>query len=374
MDDSATIAKLSVECERLFHLLINALETPNKDGLQRELSSAAAEDELGRFRIWASNIGALSRGRASLDHRLKDADYLSHNVKALIEDLNQSLKEGLDAKSCASDLIAVTVVDDCDNQWIHFDSDAGSSETESNSSLSSTSLCGRNSQISHQPEDTNPFGSYLQEVVSLVDKLFDVSILIRGSSRNFRAGRAAAHVEKDAEGNDLLQEFKSIVSLKITGLCPDTPPWLVRRLASVTTMRRQQFYYQRAHRKRLARASVTLEEDAQVLSRQRKTVKHAIKDNKTAQSHEPSKTAESGCTWETYETMATALVLEEDVESQQTFVKLAPSERRIGENIFPEPPKDPPDKAFECHQCFHILPDKTRKLALWRYMLSYVCC
>jgi hypothetical protein len=59
------------------------------------VTRSAVDDELGRFRIWATNIGALSIGRVSLDHRLRDADYLHQNVKSLLEDLKESLSEGL---------------------------------------------------------------------------------------------------------------------------------------------------------------------------------------------------------------------------------------------------------------------------------------
>lgn len=34
--------------------------------------SSSADDQLGRLRIWAVNIGVAARGHASLDHRLRD--------------------------------------------------------------------------------------------------------------------------------------------------------------------------------------------------------------------------------------------------------------------------------------------------------------
>src|SRR5213592_697626 len=68
--------------------------------------------------------------------------------------------------------------------------------------------------------------SYFNEIVDIVDKLFNISILIRKSSQNVRTSRAAAHIEKDEEGHDVLPEFKSIVSLRIVGLFPETSKWL----------------------------------------------------------------------------------------------------------------------------------------------------
>jgi hypothetical protein len=85
--DQLTIARLCLECQTHFE----TLET--YDGENR-LSSTTVEDELGRFRMWASNIGALNTGRASLDYRLRDANYLYETVKSLLEDLKRSLSEG----------------------------------------------------------------------------------------------------------------------------------------------------------------------------------------------------------------------------------------------------------------------------------------
>lgn len=51
-------------------------------------------DEFGRFKIWASNIGAHRSGRSSLDYRLRDASHIQKRVLELLEDLGQSLEEG----------------------------------------------------------------------------------------------------------------------------------------------------------------------------------------------------------------------------------------------------------------------------------------
>lgn len=94
MDQQPTIAVLSLACQRNLGELSNALESTNGDKFQNELSSTEIEDELGRFRMWASNIGALSAGKASLDYRLRDAEYLFQNVKSLLQDLKEGLSKG----------------------------------------------------------------------------------------------------------------------------------------------------------------------------------------------------------------------------------------------------------------------------------------
>jgi hypothetical protein len=190
-------------------------------------------------------------------------------------------------------------------------------------------------------------------------------------------------VEKDADGNDVLLEFKSIVSLKIEGLCPQTPIWLKERLTDVIAMRRQQFYYQRAHKRRLASFPTAFQEAAPIEVLKTKEPPRPLIDaesfeptkhdviNTKAQAPAPPRTVRSGSTTKTYDTAATELISEDDRQNTAISAKPAPSEKRIGENIFPDPPKEPHGKAFECNQCFHILPDKTRKPDLWRYKFIF---
>jgi len=88
-----TIARLGFECQNAFVVLSEAIVN-SEDRAVDGVESSAVNDELGRFRIWAANIGGLSIGRASLDYRLRDAEYLHKNVTSLLEDLNESLCDG----------------------------------------------------------------------------------------------------------------------------------------------------------------------------------------------------------------------------------------------------------------------------------------
>jgi len=90
--DVGEIANLSLQCQRHFDNLCEAIvKTADAD----DLRIAGLQDELGRFRLWASDIGALNTGRASLDYRLRDVEYLYQNTKSLLEGLKGSLAEGL---------------------------------------------------------------------------------------------------------------------------------------------------------------------------------------------------------------------------------------------------------------------------------------
>ena len=221
--------------------------------------------------------------------------------------------------------------------------------------------------------DAPDLRSYYNEIVRIVDKLYAVSILIRGTSPSFRVTRAAAHVEIDADGTDVIAEFKSIVALRIASLYPPTPTWLVQRIANLVGMRRQQFYYQRAHRRRLAKVSTKIQEPlAPVLSVTSKVASEMPKAAEWAgqSSVRNANSTRTRATIKTVETTATELVLENNNPTVPIISNVTFSEKRFGEDIFPIPPETPVGKDFECSHCFHILPDTMRKEALWR---SAVC-
>ena len=44
--------------------------------------------------MWARNIGAHLTGRASLDYRLRDATQLHRQVVGLLQDLDESVRDG----------------------------------------------------------------------------------------------------------------------------------------------------------------------------------------------------------------------------------------------------------------------------------------
>src|SRR5579859_3650086 len=252
MDLRPSITRLALDCQEQFEVVIDTLERMKASDSEKGLSSTELADELGRFRIWATNIGALRTGRASLDYRVRDADYLQQNVKSLLVELTGILSEGSYFSHFLDVIVKSLVIGEGDTfsspdqlDWTSdFDSDIS---IESGSSSSDTS--------DRTPNEVTILQSRHNKIIYLVDRLFDASILIRGTSRKFRTSSAAAHVEHDAEGNDLLADFQRVVLLRIKGLYPYTPPWLSERLAEVIAMRRRQFYYQRAHNRGLAQTA-----------------------------------------------------------------------------------------------------------------------
>ncbi|KAK1848134.1 hypothetical protein CCHR01_09250 [Colletotrichum chrysophilum] len=54
------------------------------------------DDELARFKVWAGNSGAHRNGRASLEHRLREASHVRQQVLRLLSGLKDSLEDAAD--------------------------------------------------------------------------------------------------------------------------------------------------------------------------------------------------------------------------------------------------------------------------------------
>jgi hypothetical protein len=86
------IAKLSLDCQSDYQSLSEALDVL---GDKSTLSSVAIQNELGRFRIWVKEIGAMHKEKHSLDFKLRDIEHLRQGIIMLLEDLKESLRTEL---------------------------------------------------------------------------------------------------------------------------------------------------------------------------------------------------------------------------------------------------------------------------------------
>ena len=72
-------------------------EVRRRDDPELRLPLTLVDDEMARFRMWASNIGAVhdpSRKDTSLDLRLRDSPKIAARVSQFLEDLAQDLHSG----------------------------------------------------------------------------------------------------------------------------------------------------------------------------------------------------------------------------------------------------------------------------------------
>ena len=95
MPPTPSLATTSRACAKAFTQLCTLLKDPQYEELSR-LTQSAIEDECGRFRIWAGNLGALQQlpSPTSLDHRLRNSPKIACHIHELLEILKDSLQDG----------------------------------------------------------------------------------------------------------------------------------------------------------------------------------------------------------------------------------------------------------------------------------------
>ena len=163
------------------------------------LSIDAWEDELGRLRIWAANIGAHQTGCSSLDFRLRDASNVRAQIVKLLESLLRKLQDTRVALA-ENENDDVEVVDEL--------IDLGEAKTEIQE---------------------------LQEgLATIVDCLFQMSMLVRKP-----APHDLRHGSKDAE----VAAFEQYDYNYVRGKYPRADDALVKRLSNAITLRRKYLVY-----------------------------------------------------------------------------------------------------------------------------------
>jgi hypothetical protein len=222
---------------------------------------------------------------------------------------------------------------------------------------------------------------YYDQIVDFLNKLFNLSARVQNASRKFRAKRAVGHVERDADGTDVLIEFKHMVRLKIAGLHKLTEPWLVDRLADAVTKRRQLFYYQKAHASRRGKlhevVSVSTATQGEEVATEdivtapinptAETKLSSIQATSREATRHPEleKDTKTQVSMETH-TTATQLNIESDQWLESGTAKPTQTELRIDESIFPPLPPKGRYGTFQCTQCFETLSEAVRKAHLWK--------
>ena len=73
--------------------LYELLEKEGPDSSSR-MHFASITDEIGRYNVWAGNVGAHQHGRSSLDYRLRDASQIREEFVKVLEYLRETLDDG----------------------------------------------------------------------------------------------------------------------------------------------------------------------------------------------------------------------------------------------------------------------------------------
>jgi len=202
-----SISSSIIACLKAFNEFIEEIQDPDKDepeGMQVQ----TWQDELGRLRIWAANIGAHQTGQSSLDFRLRDSSHIRQQIIKLLDELPQRLQD-------VRDVIA-------------------EGEDEDVESLGGSS--------SEDEESQTEFQQIRKSVATIINCLFQMSILVRKPAQHdLLVGSRKADVTafEPFDYSHVLDKF------------PKADKKLVSRLGHAITRRRQYLKYRERHAMKL---------------------------------------------------------------------------------------------------------------------------
>ncbi|KAI4607878.1 hypothetical protein J4E83_009422 [Alternaria metachromatica] len=240
---------------RAFQILTEALDASNGKWSQW-IESETLDDEVGRFRVWAGNLGALQKGHSSLDYRLRGSPVLFSSALRLLNELEQNLNETYAIVSEAR----LPYEQQTPSEGSDDDSDRGSSSEEEE-------------HDSDSDEPRSELRMRYEEIVDIIDNLYKLSVRIRTPTVRSRSLKASAYTPVDPEtGVDILGVYAELDRKHVRELLSQlrkTHPaqneedqdFLTERLSSSITLRRRHFKYWKRHRDKLG-ASADSEEMA----------------------------------------------------------------------------------------------------------------
>ena len=233
-----SLATAFQHCRQSFDTILKQLDVA--DG--GELSKATWEDEASRLRLWGSNIGATSRANTSLDFRLRDADTVRQQIYKNLSNLDEALNEALE---CMKDLAPSSFnVDGFPASYTESATKANVADPPPrNESTSKDSSDNEDDLVEDAEASLEDLQAAFQDVVSLINSLFRMTLYIRNPSRRDQLKQRDTSAVANFEMYDV-----SHVENKF----PKAEHTLTRRLGQANTVRRANLRYWERHHKKLA--------------------------------------------------------------------------------------------------------------------------
>ncbi|KAL8655054.1 MAG: hypothetical protein Q9226_003195 [Calogaya cf. arnoldii] len=203
---ATSISTSIIACLKAFNAFVAEVQDLEKNN-PASLLIQAWQDELGRLRMWAANIGAHQTNQSSLDYRLRDSSHVRQQIKNLLDELLNRLHE-------AGKAISEDEPDD--------DDDIESLEDSS-------------SEGGAPQTDVHRLH---KSVATIVTCLFQMSMLVRKPAQHdLRIGSKAAEVAA----------FKPFDYNHVRDKYPQAEEFVVSRLGHANTRRRQYLKYRERH-------------------------------------------------------------------------------------------------------------------------------
>lgn len=303
-------------------------------------------DHLGRFRIWAGNIGAFQENPlpSSLDYRLREAPKVAEQIRDLLDDLCETLRD-LRPILCGNQSNRAGELSHVKSKYI-----VSCHEGSDTASISSD-----------QSEPVSELEELLKSCGDTITTLFKISVLIRSATSRDRCAKAATaqgepfepHFDVDHVGHKYPRIRRS--------------EWLEKRLGKAITQRRQYLRYCRDHRERTGAEKRFTEADNHTPRDNRMTT-HDRKDSSTRAGKSPTQSmGPSTLAITTASTLNVAAleVLDEGSDEAQSQISYATSMGEDNSGDYLRVPPIPEDAnsglLFECPYCWTVQTIKSRR-------------
>ncbi|KAL8866472.1 MAG: hypothetical protein Q9198_008876 [Flavoplaca austrocitrina] len=90
---ATSISTSIIACLKAFNVFVEDLQGLSEKNPASCLLINAWQDELGRLRMWAANVGAHQTNQPSLDYRLRDSSHIREQIIKLLDELMKRLHE-----------------------------------------------------------------------------------------------------------------------------------------------------------------------------------------------------------------------------------------------------------------------------------------
>ncbi|KAI9668916.1 MAG: hypothetical protein M1829_005228 [Trizodia sp. TS-e1964] len=358
----SNIADEATECFELFKLIrrrLHSTGSPLNDGDSHlGVSDETITDALSRFNVWTGNIGAMKRGKSSLDHRLTHADVLVE-VLRLLKQLRSSLSELWAIVSGARQQLTWQT-NDARLSFESFSDDAFSDDGDLDTPSEGDDDEEASSHLpSEQETESGQLYAFINEVIT---SLFKLSMFIRKSARGNKFAKSSAEKKYETQAD--------ILHVRDRFPFASNSPGLIERLGKANAQRRQWISYKKRHREKLGTTNIfeeggvssqdfhstvesgippraTRDETAQSTSALNKGLTRALTDLSST---------EASTFYEQLPARPDAEDHSETAYSETSYNTSRQSESGEVISYMPQPPPESENQSpFECPYCFTIL-------------------
>ncbi|OJD33127.1 zinc finger transcription factor ace1 [Diplodia corticola] len=211
----SSVALFVSQCLRSFEDFVSQIERTSS-----QIELCEVTDELGRFRVWAGNIGAHREGRSSLDYRLRDASHIKSKVQSLLADIHASIQRVL--QILRGERIP------WDQLYLKQDSDSDSTDSDSQ-------------------DDSMHGETELRQLMSSIHATITLLLRLSMTIRN-----PAPHDEYMNSANIDESHFKQFDKSHVRNKFPEAPDYVSTVLGEAITRRREYFKYRESHNQKLS--------------------------------------------------------------------------------------------------------------------------